>query len=137
MDLRALGVLVGAILSTVRRAFFVRCRSASGTSQGDYDFEPPEFFHGSWYLGLIVPRESLLRCSIQIGEFLHVACVFRSQMVRCWQWGVLGLFSGSPGIDPGYRIHHGFGPRPVWASSSAGIPQHACPWLAQPPRAYS
>jgi hypothetical protein len=87
-DLRTLGVLVGAILSTVGRAFFVRCRSTSGTSQSHYDFEPPEFFHGSSYLG-----KSLLRCSIQIGESLQVACVFRFRMVRCRQSGVHYLSS--------------------------------------------
>jgi hypothetical protein len=54
-------VFVGAILSTVRRAFFVRRRSASGTSQSGYDFKPPGFSHGSSY-----PENKLLRCAIQI-----------------------------------------------------------------------
>jgi hypothetical protein len=61
MDLCTLGVFVGAILSTVRRAFFVWRRSASGTSQRGYDFKPPGFSHSSSY-----PENKLFRCSIQI-----------------------------------------------------------------------
>ncbi|HTF43030.1 MAG TPA: hypothetical protein VK641_03975 [Terriglobales bacterium] len=61
MDLCTLGVFVGAILSTVRGAFFVWRRSASGTSQRGYDFKPPGFSHASSY-----PENQLLRCSIQI-----------------------------------------------------------------------
>jgi len=60
MDLCTLGMFVGAILSTVRRAFFVGRRSASGASQRGYDFKPPGFSHGSWY-----PENQLFRCSIQ------------------------------------------------------------------------
>ena len=130
MDLRTLGVLVGAILSTVRGAFFVRCRSTSGTSQSDYDFEPPEFLHGP-----IVPfpgpsylSKSLLRCSIQI-------CVIP---FRLHLFFVSGWFdAGSPASTiylregPGYQIHLGFRPHPSGSTSRARIPQNECPWLAR------
>jgi hypothetical protein len=86
MDLCTLGVFVGAILSTVRRAFFVWRRSASGTSQRGYDFKPPGFSHGSSY-----PENKLFRCSIQICLTPFACLCFRFWMVRRRQSGAYYL----------------------------------------------